>query len=70
MNLIILGPPGAGKGTQASKISKRFGIPHVSTGQILRNNKDVETEHGTPREYIDEGEYVPDEMMVEILKKR
>lgn len=70
MNLIILGPPGAGKGTQATKIAKHFSIPHISTGQILRANKDMETDYGTPREYIDQGEYVPDEMMVEILQKR
>jgi len=69
-NIVILGPPGAGKGTQATKIANHYDIPHISTGEILRNNKDMETEYGTPRDYIDDGEFVPDELMLAILQKR
>ncbi|MCJ7429061.1 MAG: adenylate kinase [Candidatus Nanohaloarchaeota archaeon QJJ-5] len=70
LQLIMLGPPGAGKGTQAGKLADHFDIPHISTGQILRNNKDMETPYGTPRSYIEDGNLVPDEMMIEILEKR
>jgi adenylate kinase len=66
----LLGPPGAGKGTQAAKISEHFNLPHISTGQILRNNKDMETEHGTPGEYMDRGDLVPDQVMIAILEQR
>lgn len=70
MQLILLGPPGAGKGTQAKRIADAYGIPHISTGTILRNNKDTETDYGTPREYIDEGNLVPDAMIIELLEER
>lgn len=70
LRLIMLGPPGAGKGTQAGKLADHFSIPHISTGQILRNNKDMETPYGTPRSYIKDGNLVPDEMMINILQKR
>lgn len=70
MRLILLGPPGAGKGTQAKRIADTYDIPHISTGDILRNNKDAETEYGTPREYMDQGELVPDAMITELLEDR
>lgn len=65
--IVLLGPPGAGKGTQSSNIEETFGVPHVTTGDALRANKDVETEHGTPREYMEAGELVPDPVVNEIV---
>jgi adenylate kinase len=71
MNLILLGPPGAGKGTQAEKISDNFGIPHVSTGDIFRENLSKETELGLKaKEYMDRGELVPDEVVIGIVDDR
>lgn len=66
--ILLLGPPGAGKGTQSSNIVKRFGVDHITTGDALRANKDMETEHGTPREYMDAGELVPDPVVNEIVE--
>lgn len=66
--ILLLGPPGAGKGTQSGNLVERFGVEHVTTGDALRANKDVETEHGTPREYMDAGELVPDPVVNEIVK--
>src|SRR5699024_4527223 len=61
--LILLGPPGAGKGTQAVKIAGKLGIPAISTGDIFRQNVADRTELGeTARRYMDAGEYVPDEV--------
>lgn len=61
--LILLGPPGAGKGTQAVKISEKLGIPAISTGDIFRANVAERTELGqTAQRYMDAGEYVPDEV--------
>ena len=65
--LLLLGPPGAGKGTQSERLAERYDIEHVSTGDALRANKDVETPHGTPREYMDAGELVPDPVVDEIV---
>ncbi|PSQ20470.1 adenylate kinase [Halobacteriales archaeon QS_8_65_32] len=65
--IVLLGPPGAGKGTQSSNIEAAFGVPHVTTGDALRANKDIETDHGTPREYMDAGELVPDPVVNEIV---
>ena len=65
--IVLLGPPGAGKGTQSSNIEETFGVTHVTTGDALRANKDLETEHGTPREYMDAGELVPDPVVNEIV---
>lgn len=71
MNLILLGPPGAGKGTQSSKISKKFEIPQLSTGDILRElikeNTDLAVE---VREIMSSGKLVPDSIMVDIIKER
>lgn len=61
--LILLGPPGAGKGTQAIKIAEKLGIPAISTGDIFRANVAERTELGqTAQRYMDAGEYVPDEV--------
>ena len=52
--VLLLGPPGAGKGTQSSNIADEYGVDHVTTGDALRANKDMETDHGTPREYMED----------------
>lgn len=71
MNLVLLGAPGAGKGTQATKISERFGIVHISTGDIFRANIKKNTEIGKlAKSYIEKGELVPDEVTCEIVKDR
>ncbi|MGQ9475582.1 MAG: adenylate kinase [Actinomycetota bacterium] len=70
-NLVLLGPPGAGKGTQAERISEIYGIPHVSTGDILRDNLKRRTELGLKaKEYMDRGELVPDEVVIGIVRDR
>jgi adenylate kinase len=66
--ILLLGPPGAGKGTQSSNVVDEYGVEHVTTGDALRANKDVETEHGTPREYMEAGELVPDPVVNEIVE--
>lgn len=66
--LLLLGPPGAGKGTQSSRLAETFGLEHITTGDALRENKDMETEYGTPREYMDAGELVPDGLVNEIVE--
>lgn len=71
MRLVILGAPGAGKGTQAEFLSKKFNIPHISTGDIFRNNINKETDLGKrAREYIDKGMLVPDDLTLEIVRDR
>ncbi|MBU5425672.1 adenylate kinase [Tissierella pigra] len=71
MRLILLGPPGVGKGTQASAIVKKYDIPHISTGDIFRANIKEGTELGTKaKEYMDKGLLVPDELVVSIVKDR
>jgi adenylate kinase len=71
--ILLLGPPGAGKGTQSSNIVERFGVEHVTTGDALRSNKgmdisDLDTEYDTPGEYMDAGELVPDVVVNEIVR--
>ena len=66
--LLLLGPPGAGKGTQSSRLAETFDLEHITTGDALRANKDMETEYGTPREYMDAGELVPDGLVNKIVK--
>ena len=69
MRLVMLGAPGAGKGTQAAKISEKFGIPHVSTGDILRSEIRNETEYGKKaKEYVESGKLVPDELVFDIIE--
>ncbi|RKD94735.1 adenylate kinase [Halopiger aswanensis] len=70
--LVIMGAPGAGKGTQCAKITEAFGIDHITTGDALRSNKemdisDMDTEYDTPGEYMDQGELVPDEVVNAIV---
>ena len=67
-NLVIFGAPGSGKGTQSDLIIKKYGLEHISTGDVLRNEIKNETELGkTAKEYIDKGQLIPDELMVNIL---
>lgn len=66
--LVILGAPGAGKGTQCERLVNAFDLTHVTTGDALRANKDMETEYGTPRSYMSEGELVPDPVVNEIVE--
>lgn len=71
MNLILLGPPGAGKGTQASGIVDKYNVPHISTGDIFRKNIKENTELGKKaKEYLDSGKLVPDELVVAIVEDR
>ena len=71
MKIIMLGAPGAGKGTQAKMIAEKFGIPHVSTGDIFRANIKEGTELGRDaKKYMDQGLLVPDELTVKILLDR
>ncbi len=66
-HILLLGPPGAGKGTQATKLCEAYDLDHVSTGDALRANKDMETEYGTPRSFMEAGELVPDDVVNEVL---
>jgi adenylate kinase len=71
MRVILLGPPGAGKGTQAAVIVNEFGIPHISTGDIFRYNIKQGTELGKEaKAYMDQGKLVPDELVVAIVEDR
>jgi adenylate kinase len=71
MNLILLGPPGAGKGTQAKLLVKKFGIPQVSTGDILRSAVKMSTPMGIKaKAFMDEGMLVPDDVVVGIVSER
>ncbi len=71
MRLILLGPPGAGKGTQAERIAKRFGTCQLSTGDMLREAVDAETPVGLKaKDIMDRGELVPDEIVVGIISER
>ena len=70
--ILILGAPGAGKGTQSAKITEEFDVEHITTGDALRANKDMDisemdTEYDTPREYMDQGELVPDDVVNAIV---
>jgi adenylate kinase len=69
--ILIMGPPGAGKGTQAQTIARRYGIPAISTGDIFRSNVDQRTPLGkTARHYMDAGEYVPDDVTNAMVRDR
>lgn len=71
MRLVLLGPPGAGKGTQASAIVEKYNIPHISTGDIFRANIKEGTELGQEaKAYMDKGLLVPDDLVVSIVKDR
>ncbi|HKF33645.1 MAG TPA: adenylate kinase [Jatrophihabitantaceae bacterium] len=71
MNVLLIGPPGSGKGTQGERLAKRLGIEHIAAGDLLR----AEVEAGTPlgekvRDYLDRGELVPDELVTELVLPR
>ena len=71
MKIIMLGAPGAGKGTQAKMIAEKYSIPHISTGDIFRANIKGGTELGMEaKKYMDQGQLVPDELTVKILLDR
>ena len=71
MRLILLGPPGAGKGTQAKDLVQKYGIPQISTGDILRKNLADKTTLGLEaKKFMDKGELVPDSVVVGIVKER
>jgi len=71
MNIILLGAPGAGKGTQAARIFERYHIPHIATGDIFRKNIKEQTELGQKvKQYLDAGQLVPDELTVSIVEDR
>jgi adenylate kinase len=71
MQIVLFGPPGAGKGTQAKYISEKFNIPHISTGDILRENVREGTALGKKaKTFMDKGALVPDEILIDIIKDR
>jgi adenylate kinase len=71
LNLVLLGPPGAGKGTQAERLVADFGLPYYSTGIILRNAVDTDTALGREaKEYMDAGELVPDDLICRVIEER
>jgi adenylate kinase len=71
MNLILLGPPGAGKGTQADRLREDFGLPHIATGNMLRTEVAEGSELGKQaKRYMGAGELVPDELIVEMITRR
>lgn len=68
MNLVIFGGPGSGKGTQSAKLIDKYGLFHISTGEVLRGHIKAETELGKiANEYISKGQLIPDELMIRIL---
>lgn len=71
LDLVILGPPGAGKGTQAKLVAAEAGIPHIATGDIIRSMKDEDTELGREVKAVyDRGDLVSDELMIELIRAR
>ena len=71
MNIVMLGPPGAGKGTQAALLAERLGTPHVATGDLFREALRAETELGlTAKSYMERGELVPDEVTIAMVRER
>ncbi len=71
MNIVLLGPPGSGKGTQAKMIAEKYGVVHISTGDILRENVRNGTDLGKEaKTYMDAGKLVPDELLINIIKDR
>jgi len=71
MRLILMGPPGAGKGTQAKVVAERLGVPAISTGDIFRDNVVQQTDLGrTAQRYMDAGDYVPDEVTNAMVRDR
>jgi adenylate kinase len=71
LNLILLGPPGAGKGTQAARLREDFGLPYVGTGDLLREHKENETELGVEaKKYMDNGDLVPDHLVIAMILEK
>jgi adenylate kinase len=71
LNLILLGPPGAGKGTQAERLKSDFGLAHISTGDMLRAEVSAGTDLGVrAKAYMDRGELVPDRLIIDMIKER
>ena len=71
MRIVLLGPPGAGKGTQAARVACRFGCPHIATGDIFRANVAEGTELGrAAQEYMDRGDLVPDDVVIAMVMER
>ena len=71
MNVVVLGPQGSGKGTQAKKIAATYGVPHIATGDMIREMKERPTELGRElREVYDRGDLVDDEMMIRLIRDR
>ncbi|HKZ63506.1 MAG TPA: nucleoside monophosphate kinase, partial [Thermoplasmata archaeon] len=71
MKLVLLGPPGAGKGTQAVRLAAQFNVPHISTGDILRRHVSDKTALGKRAEkYIRAGKLVPDSLVIEMVRSR
>ena len=71
MNILVLGPQGSGKGTQAKKVSRTYGIPHIATGDMLREMRELPTPLGRElKEVLDSGELVNDELMIELIRDR
>lgn len=70
MNLLLIGPPNAGKGTQAQLLTEHFGIPHLSTGNLLRENIEQGTDLGKlAKSYVDSGQLVPDDLVINLVEK-
>lgn len=68
MNIVLFGGPGSGKGTQSEKLIEKYGLHHISTGELLRDHIKRETELGKiAKQYIDEGQLIPDDLMIQIL---
>jgi adenylate kinase len=71
VRILIVGPPGAGKGTQAAVLSKELGVPHISTGDLFREHVGAETKLGKMvKEYLDSGKLVPDQVTNEMVRER
>jgi len=71
LRLIFIGPPGIGKGTYATAVSERYGIPHISTGDIFREEVKRGSELGRKvKKYLEAGELVPDEIVIEVVRER
>ena len=68
MNIVLFGGPGSGKGTQSERLIEKYGLHHISTGEVLRDHIKKETELGKiAKKYIDEGQLIPDDLMIQIL---
>src|SRR3954464_12788063 len=71
LNLVLLGPPGAGKGTQAERLVEDFGLPYIATGNMLREAVGAQTELGREaKDYMDRGDLVPDDLITKMIVER